>query len=92
MPFSICNIPASWQAYINKVLKPLLNNICVAFLDNILIWRDLDKEVKIYIFKVLDYLCKKGLYYKLFKCRFKINKVDFLEYLVSYSKFYINFN
>ena len=86
------NTPASWQAYINKVLEPLLNNTYVAFLDNILIWGDLNKEVKTYIFKILNYLRKKGLYYKLSKCRFKINKVNFLKYLVSYNKLYINFN
>ena len=88
----MCNTPASWQAYINKVLGPLLNNTCITFLDDILIWGDLDKKIKVYIFKILNYLRKKGLYYKLFKCRFKVNKVNFLEYLVGYNKLRINFN
>ena len=92
IPFSMCNIPASWQTYINNVLGPLLNDICVVFLDNILIWGDSDKKIKTRTFKVLNYLRKKGLYYKLFKCRFKINKVNFLGYLVDYSKFCINPN
>ena len=92
MPFSIYNAPVSWQTYINKVLGLLLNNTYVAFLDNILIWRDLVKEVKIYTFKVLNYLRKKNLYYKLSKCRFKVNKINFLKYLVGYSEFYINPN
>ena len=86
------NIPASWQTYINKVLEPLLNNTCVAFLDDILIWGDLNKEVKTHTFKILDYLRKEGLYCKLFKCRFKVNKVNFLKYLVNYSKLRINPN
>ena len=88
----MCNAPASWQAYINKVLGPLLNDICVAFLDNILIWENLNKEVKVRTFKVLNYLRKKGLYCKLFKCYFKVNKVNFLEYLIDYNKLYINSN
>ena len=92
MPFNIYNTPVFWQTYINKVLGPLFNNICVAFLDNILIWGDSDKEVKARTFKILNYLCKKGLYYKLSKYRFKINEVNFLKYLVSYNKLYINFN
>ena len=86
------NTPVFWQAYINKILGPLLNNTCVAFLNNILIWGDSDKEVRAYIFKVLNYLCKKDLYYKLFKCRFKVNKVNFLKYLMGYNKLYINLN
>ena len=88
--FSIYNTLASWQAYINKVLGPLLNNTYIAFLDNILIWEDLDKEIRAHIFKALDYLCKEGLYYKLFKYYFKVNKVNFLKYLISYNKLYIN--
>ena len=92
MPFNMCNAPASWQTYINKVLGFLLNNIYIAFLDDILIWGDSDKKIKAHIFKILNLLRKKNLYYKLFKCRFKINKVNFLEYLVGYNKLYINPN
>ena len=88
--FNIYNTPVSWQTYINKVLGPLLNDICVAFLDNILIWGDSDEEVKVCTFKVLDYLCEEGLYYKLFKYYFKVNEIDFLEYLVGYDKLYMN--
>ena len=88
----MCNAPASWQAYINKVLGPLFNNTCVAFLDDILIWGDLDKEIRARTFKVLDHLREEGLYYKLFKCRFKVNEVNFLGYLVSHNKLRINSN
>ena len=88
----MCNTPASWQTYINKVLRPLFNNIYIIFLNNILIWGDLNKKVKIYTFKILNYLHKKDLYYKLSKCRFKVNKINFLKYLVSYSKLHINSN
>ena len=90
MPFSIYNAPASWQTYINKVLGPLLNDTCIAFLDDILIWGDSDKEIRVRTFKVLDYLREEGLYYKLSKCRFKVNEVDFLEYLVSHNELHID--
>ena len=90
--FSIYNTSASWQTYINKILKPLFNNICVAFLDNILIWKNLDKKVGAHTFKILNYLRKKDLYYKLFKCYFKVNKINFLEYLIGYNKLYIDPN
>ena len=70
----------------------LFNNTYVAFLDNILIWGDLDKEVRTRIFKILDRLRKKDLYYKLFKYYLKINKINFLKYLIDYNKLYINPN
>ena len=85
MPFSLYNIPASWQAYIKKVLRPLLNINYIAFLDNILIYGDIDEEVREQAFKILDRLREKGLYYKLSKCRFEVDKVDFLSYIIGYS-------
>ena len=70
----------------------MLNNTCVTFLDDILIWGDSDKEVKARTFKILDCLRKEDLYCKLFKYRFKVKEVNFLKYLIGYNKFYINSN
>ena len=38
MPFGLCNGPAIFQRYINKALKELLNIMCMAYADNILIY------------------------------------------------------
>ena len=84
MPFGLCNAPASWQAYIEKILGPLLNTDCVAFLDDILIYGDTDEEVRERAFKVLDRLREEGLYCKLSKCRFEVDEVDFLGYIVGH--------
>ena len=45
MPFNLYNTSALWQAYIKKVLGPLLDINYIAFLDNILIYRNTDKEI-----------------------------------------------
>ena len=46
MPFGLYNTPALWQAYIKKILGPLLNINYITFLDNFLIYGDTDKEVR----------------------------------------------
>ena len=38
MPFSLMNAPATFQAFINKVLDEFLNITCMVYLDNILIF------------------------------------------------------
>ena len=46
MPFGLYNTLALWQTYIKKILRPLLNINYIAFLDNILIYGDTDKEIR----------------------------------------------
>jgi len=38
MPFSLCNAPATFPAYINEALKGYLDVFCTAYLDVILIY------------------------------------------------------
>ena len=40
MPFGLCNGPAIFQRYINKALKGLLDVICTAYADDILIYSE----------------------------------------------------
>jgi hypothetical protein len=38
MPFGLTNAPATFQAYMNRTLAGLLNNVYVVYLDDILIY------------------------------------------------------
>jgi len=49
------------------------------------------KEYVSYVFKVLKYLNIRNLYFKLEKCKFYREKIDFLEFVVKQHKVYINF-
>lgn len=45
MPFGLTNAPATFQAYINEALRGLLDDICVAYMDDIMIFsRSRDKH------------------------------------------------
>ena len=82
MPFGLTNAPATFQAYINKTLKNLLNITCVAYLNNICIYSDsIEKHAK-HVRKILDRLKKIKLYIKLFKCEFDKKEITFLKYVI----------
>jgi hypothetical protein len=82
MPFRLINAPATFQAYINKTLKDLLNITCIAYLNNICIFSDsIEKHTK-HVRKILDRLKKIRLYIKLSKCEFDKKEVIFLKYVI----------
>ena len=44
-----------------------------------------------YVFKILEYLNKRNLHFKLKKCEFHRKKIDFLEFVVERHEIRINF-
>jgi hypothetical protein len=56
MPFGLTNTPATFQSYINKILKGLLDDICVAYIDNIMIYSTTREEHTKHVRMILDRL------------------------------------
>ena len=90
MPFGLTNTPASFQAWIDKVLEGLLYDICVAFINNILIFEDIRKEVIECIKIVLEHLRAANLTVKLKKCKFLINIISFLGFILGEEQIFMN--
>ncbi len=44
MLFGLTNAPASFQAYINNTLQGLIDDFCIVYLDNILIFSKSEEE------------------------------------------------
>jgi len=61
LPFRLINGPATYQRYINNVLFNYLNEFCMAYLDNILIYLDNELEHQVHVKKVLKRLRNAGL-------------------------------
>src|SRR5947199_4853564 len=82
MPMGLTNAPTSFQALINNTLHPYLDNFCVAYLDDILIYsksqEDHDKHVKL----VLDQLQKHHLRIDLEKSEFDKDEIEFLGHII----------
>ena len=65
------------------MLAELIDIIYIVYLDDILIFSEDPIEYIRYIYKVLERLRKADLYINLRKCRFKVDRVNFLRFVVS---------
>ncbi|CAI5939357.1 unnamed protein product [Closterium sp. NIES-64] len=83
MPFGLCNAPATFQAEMNHILRHLLDECVVVYLDDILIYSKNMKEHVEHLRKVFEILRKNKFYEKLSKSDFALKKVQFLGHMVS---------
>lgn len=65
MPFGVVNGPATFQGYINSVLREYLDRFCIAYLDDILIYSVDPSQHTNDVRAVLKRLLKHGLFVKL---------------------------
>ncbi len=68
-----------------------MNRFVIAYLNNIIIYSKILKEYISYIFKILEYLNIKNLYFKSKKYKFYQKKFNFLKFVVKQYKVRINF-
>ena len=83
LPFRLTNIFVTFQLYIHKAFRGLVNCTCIIYLDDILIYLKDKNQHKQHICKVLEQLNKWGLYTKVSKCTFYTKQVEFLGYIVT---------
>jgi predicted aspartyl protease len=85
MPFGLTNAPATFQAYVNRTLAGLLDDLCVVYLDDILIYthsRNIEDHW-VAVRKVLDRLRSADLFVNLKKCVFASDRTKFLGFVVT---------
>ena len=90
MSFNLINAFVIFQTYINKTLTKLLNNFCVVYLNNILIFFVKKTDHINHVKQILKRLRKCKLYASLKKCEFFIIKVNFLEFVIFIESVLIN--
>ena len=82
MSFDLINTSVIFQTYINKILTELLNDFCVVYLNDILIFFVEKTDYINHMKQILERLRKFKLYASLKKCEFFITKVNFLEFII----------
>ena len=83
MPFGLCNAPATFQSYINNALGELVDTICVAYLDDILVFtKTRDSHTKA-LRNIFERLRRSELYVKPSKCQFYRREVEFLGFILT---------
>ncbi len=82
MLFELINESAFFQHYINDVLFECLHKFCQTYLNDIFIYSKILKKHRTHVKEVLDKLCEVDLQIDIDKCKFKIQKILFLELLI----------
>jgi len=83
MPFGLTGAPATFQRYINWVLREYLDDFCTAYIDDILIFSSGSLEDhRAKVRKVLSKLQDAGLYLDMSKSEFETKQVKYLGYIV----------
>jgi RNase H-like domain found in reverse transcriptase/Reverse transcriptase (RNA-dependent DNA polymerase)/Integrase zinc binding domain/Chromo (CHRromatin Organisation MOdifier) domain len=83
MPFGLTNAPATFQHFMNDTLRNFLDDFCVVYLDDILVYSQTMDDHRSHVRQILDRLREARLYAKLEKCCFHVEEVEFLGYIIS---------
>ena len=85
MPFGLTNAPATFMDLMHRVFQPYLDQFVMVFVDDILIYSQLEWECEDHLRIVLQLLIDHQLYSKFNKCEFWLTEVRFLGHVVSAS-------
>jgi hypothetical protein len=83
MPFGLTNAPTFLMNLMNKVFMEELDKFVIVFINNILIYSKSREDHKHHLQIVLGRLRAHQLYAKLSKCEFWLEKIAFLEHILT---------
>jgi hypothetical protein len=83
MPFGLTNAPATFQAMVQEILRPLLDICVIVYIDDILIYSQTEQDHIKNVRQVLELLRKNKLYGKMSKCEFFKESVEYLGHIIS---------
>jgi len=83
MFFGMTNLPATFQAMMNEILRDLINEGKVAaFVDNVLVGTEMEEGHDEIVEEILRRLEENDLYIKPEKCVWKVRKIGFLGVVI----------
>src|SRR6266480_6734461 len=88
--FDLTNTPATFQSYINHVLHGLVDNFCIVYLDNILVFSKSKEEHQKHLKLVIKHLYHTELYVNPKKCDFFQFKIEYLEFIIDKNEICMN--
>ena len=86
MSFELTNASATFQTYINNVLREYLDKFVIVYLDDILIYSQIEKKHVHHVQKVLEAMKRVDLRIKLEKSEFHKEEVKFLDHILFNAK------
>src|SRR5436190_682324 len=88
--FDLINVSAIFQVYINHVLCDLVDDFCIVYLDDILVFSKSEEEHYQHLQLIIKHLYHTELYVNLKKCKFFKIKVKYLDFLINKKSLYMN--
>jgi hypothetical protein len=82
MPFGLTNAPATFQALMNHILKPYINNFATVYLDDILIFSNSLEEHENHVRIIVETLQDHKLIANPEKCTFFTQEVEYLGHII----------
>lgn len=82
MPFGLTNGPSTFQNFMNDTLMDFLDNFVVAYLDDILVYSENEKDHIKHVKMVLQRLREAGIQADIDKCEFHKQETKFLGLIV----------
>src|SRR5258708_12558064 len=83
MRCGLSNVLAAIQRFINDVLGDLLDVWTMGYLENILVYSDSLESHREHVREILHQLKIAGLYMNLKKCKFHMDTVEYLGFILS---------
>ena len=83
MPFGLVNAPAVFQQMMNEILGPYIGVFVLVYFDDILIFSEQMEDHKFHVQTVLQVLKDYKLYCKLSKCKFCVDSLLYLGFVIS---------
>ena len=90
MPFGLANAPTASMDLMHRIFQPYLDQFVVVFVEDILIYSQLEWEHEYHLRIVLQLVRDHQLYYKFSKCKFWLIEMRFLGHVVSASGVPVN--
>ncbi len=85
--FELVNVSSTFQRYINWVLQNFLNEFCLIYVNDILIFTDESlHQHQDYVWRVLLSLWEVNLQINIDKCEFEVKLIKYLEFILKVKK------
>ena len=90
MLFDLTNTSMIFQVYINYILHDLIDNFCIIYFDNILVFSKFEEEHYQYLQLIIKHLQCAELYANFKKYEFFKLKVKYLDFFINENDLHMN--
>ena len=88
--FELCNAFDTFQSFINVTLHEFLNDFCINYMNDILIYSNTRDEHVAHVSKMFKKLQKADLYLNINKCEFFVFEIKYLKFIITTKKMKMN--